>query len=98
MFAIPSARAVFQTTSSGVQSTVVPGYFKMRSQFVDFTGQYVVRCHILSHEDRGMMTVVEVVPFTTASRTSSGRHRGTDPGSHWVLVVGTAPAPMNCRG
>jgi FtsP/CotA-like multicopper oxidase with cupredoxin domain len=66
VFAIPSARAVFQTTSSGIQTTVVPGYFKMRSRFVDFTGQYVIHCHILSHEDRGMMTVVEVVPFTTA--------------------------------
>ena len=44
----------------------VPGYFKMRSRFVDFAGQYVLHCHILAHEDRGMMTVVEVVPFTTA--------------------------------
>ena len=37
----------------------------MRSRFVDFTGTYVIHCHILAHEDRGMMTVVEVVPFTT---------------------------------
>ena len=48
------------------QVTVVPGYFKMRSRFVDFTGQYVIHCHILAHEDRGMMTIVQVVPFTTA--------------------------------
>jgi FtsP/CotA-like multicopper oxidase with cupredoxin domain len=47
------------------QQVVVPGYFKMRSRFVDFTGQYVIHCHILAHEDRGMMTVVQVVPFTT---------------------------------
>jgi FtsP/CotA-like multicopper oxidase with cupredoxin domain len=40
----------------------VPGYFKMRSRFVDFTGYYVIHCHILAHEDRGMMTVVEVAP------------------------------------
>jgi FtsP/CotA-like multicopper oxidase with cupredoxin domain len=46
--------------------TIVPGYFKMRSRFVDFTGQYVIHCHILAHEDRGMMTIVQVVPFTTA--------------------------------
>jgi FtsP/CotA-like multicopper oxidase with cupredoxin domain len=44
---------------------VVPGHFKMRSRFVDFTGTYVIHCHILAHEDRGMMTVVQVVPFTT---------------------------------
>ncbi len=40
----------------------VPGYFKMRSRFVDYSGYYVIHCHILAHEDRGMMTVVEVYP------------------------------------
>jgi FtsP/CotA-like multicopper oxidase with cupredoxin domain len=29
---------------------------------VDFTGQYVLHCHILAHEDRGMMELVQVVP------------------------------------
>jgi FtsP/CotA-like multicopper oxidase with cupredoxin domain len=61
VFAIPSARAVFQTTSSGIQTTVVPGYFKMRSRFVDYPGFYVLHCHILPHEDRGMMFTVEVI-------------------------------------
>jgi hypothetical protein len=42
----------------------IPGYFKMRSRFVDFTGTYVLHCHILIHEDRGMMQLVEVVPNT----------------------------------
>jgi FtsP/CotA-like multicopper oxidase with cupredoxin domain len=63
VFAIPSARAVF--INNNTQEVTVPGYFKMRSRFVDYTGQYVIHCHILAHEDRGMMTVVEVVPFTT---------------------------------
>jgi len=36
------------------------GYFKMRSRFVDFTGLYVQHCHILAHEDRGMMQLVQV--------------------------------------
>jgi FtsP/CotA-like multicopper oxidase with cupredoxin domain len=66
VFAIPSARAVFTTTGTKITQTNIPGYFKMRSRFVDYTGQYVIHCHILAHEDRGMMTVVEVVPFTTA--------------------------------
>ncbi len=48
------------------KQVVVPGYFRMRSRFVDYTGQYVIHCHILAHEDRGMMTIVQVVPFTTA--------------------------------
>jgi FtsP/CotA-like multicopper oxidase with cupredoxin domain len=44
------------------QQLLVPGYFKMRSRFVDYSGFYVLHCHILAHEDRGMMTVVEVSP------------------------------------
>jgi FtsP/CotA-like multicopper oxidase with cupredoxin domain len=35
----------------------------MRSRFVDYFGQYVMLCHILAHEDRGMMTVVSVDPI-----------------------------------
>jgi FtsP/CotA-like multicopper oxidase with cupredoxin domain len=66
VFSIPSARAIFTGTAPNQQVTVVPGYFKMRSRFVDYSGQYVIHCHILAHEDRGMMTIVEVVPFTTA--------------------------------
>jgi len=49
---------------SGAQ-IVVPGYFKMRSRFVDYSGYYVIHCHILAHEDRGMMTVVEVAPLAS---------------------------------
>jgi FtsP/CotA-like multicopper oxidase with cupredoxin domain len=37
-----------------------PGYFKMRSRFVDFTGLFVQHCHILAHEDRGMMQLLQV--------------------------------------
>ncbi len=61
VFAIPSGRIVMVDG----KSVLIPGYFKMRSRFVDYTGQYVIHCHILAHEDRGMMTVVEVVPFKT---------------------------------
>ena len=41
---------------------LVPGYFRMRSRFVDFPGSYVMHCHILAHEDRGMMATVTVGP------------------------------------
>jgi FtsP/CotA-like multicopper oxidase with cupredoxin domain len=34
----------------------------IRQQFVDFTGSFVLHCHILAHEDRGMMQLVRVVP------------------------------------
>jgi FtsP/CotA-like multicopper oxidase with cupredoxin domain len=44
-------------------TAVIPGYFKMRSRFVDYPGSYVFHCHILVHEDRGMMFTVEVQPL-----------------------------------
>ena len=47
--------------TDGTCTVTIPGYFKMRSRFVDFTGQYVLHCHILAHEDRGMMELVQVV-------------------------------------
>ena len=55
VFAIPSGRKDLNTGNE-----VIPGYFKMRSRFVDFPGQYVLHCHILIHEDRGMMFTVSV--------------------------------------
>lgn len=61
VFPIPSGSTFF----SGATSTNIPGYFKMRSRFVDYSGYYVIHCHILAHEDRGMMTVVEVAPLQT---------------------------------
>ncbi len=51
--------------TNGACTITVPGWFRMRSRFVDFTGQYVIHCHILIHEDRGMMQLVEVVPGTS---------------------------------
>ncbi|MGH8589121.1 MAG: multicopper oxidase domain-containing protein [Gammaproteobacteria bacterium] len=52
----------YTSCTSGKCVVTIPGYFKMRSRFVDFPGQYVIHCHILAHEDRGMMQLVEVVP------------------------------------
>jgi FtsP/CotA-like multicopper oxidase with cupredoxin domain len=36
------------------------GEVVLRTQFLDFTGRFVFHCHILQHEDGGMMSVVEV--------------------------------------
>ena len=41
------------------------GYVKILSKFVDFTGKFVLHCHILDHEDRGMMQLVEVTTNLT---------------------------------
>jgi FtsP/CotA-like multicopper oxidase with cupredoxin domain len=34
----------------------------IRQQFLDFTGKFVLHCHVVFHEDFGMMLTVEVVP------------------------------------
>lgn len=61
VISIPAGK---QVTING-QPTVIPGHIKMRSRFDDFYGKFVLHCHILGHEDRGMMEVVEVVNNTT---------------------------------
>lgn len=40
----------------------VRGEAVIRMRFRDFLGKYPFHCHILNHEDRGMMANVEVVP------------------------------------
>jgi len=65
-FAIPIAQTASGRVVLGSDGFAAnPGYFTMRSRFVDFTGQYVQHCHILAHEDRGMMQLLEVVTNKT---------------------------------
>jgi suppressor of ftsI len=48
----------------GMQDIVVipvGGSVVIRMPFLDYTGKYVFHCHILGHEDAGMMAVVDVV-------------------------------------
>ena len=33
----------------------------IRHRFLDYTGKYVMHCHILFHEDHGMMQLLEVI-------------------------------------
>jgi FtsP/CotA-like multicopper oxidase with cupredoxin domain len=35
---------------------------KVRMRYTRFKGQFVIHCHILHHEDRGMMQLVEIIP------------------------------------
>jgi hypothetical protein len=39
------------------------------TQYLDFIGQFVMHCHILDHEDLGMMEIVEVVGEDTGTPT-----------------------------
>jgi FtsP/CotA-like multicopper oxidase with cupredoxin domain len=38
-----------------------PGYVKIRQRYEEFTGEFVLHCHFLGHEDRGMMLSVQTV-------------------------------------
>lgn len=64
-FKCPDARGDACTSQDDKQLCMgkhdnIPGYFKMRSHFSDFPGVFVQHCHILAHEDVGMMQFVEV--------------------------------------
>jgi len=43
-------------------TVIVPrnGSITFRSRFLDFTGRFVLHCHMMNHEELGMMQVVEV--------------------------------------
>jgi FtsP/CotA-like multicopper oxidase with cupredoxin domain len=60
-------------------SAMVPpfGSIKIRHRFEDFTGVFPMHCHILFHEDHGMMLLVEVVDGAgggAAPGGSAGHH------------------------
>lgn len=41
---------------------IKPGYtVVMRTQYKDFTGEFVMHCHVLDHEDAGMMGNVQII-------------------------------------
>ncbi len=54
--------AVITTDSSGKVTSVTQSKVTIRQTYLDFIGTYVLHCHILAHEDRGMMQLVRVVP------------------------------------
>jgi FtsP/CotA-like multicopper oxidase with cupredoxin domain len=58
---LPSAGSYQNDKTKPVQS----GHVRIRHNFVDFPGSFVLHCHILAHEDRGMMQLVRVVDNKT---------------------------------
>jgi FtsP/CotA-like multicopper oxidase with cupredoxin domain len=56
----------------GTPTTLKP--LQIYTQYLDYIGQFVIHCHILDHEDLGMMEVVEVVGEQPA--TSLPTHGG----------------------
>lgn len=45
----------------GAKITITPASYVFRQRYLDFTGEYVLHCHFLGHEDRGMMFAVQTV-------------------------------------
>ncbi len=68
---------------------------KMRTRYEDFTGVFVQHCHILDHEDQGMMELVEIVPKTEAlsgtTQPAKDKHELAKGSAAplWKLVDGT---------
>lgn len=57
-FLIPEG---YKKTVDG-EKVIIPGYFKMLTKLTRFDGQFVLHCHILTHEDVGMMQNVKIDP------------------------------------
>jgi hypothetical protein len=52
---------------------VEPGEtIELKLKFSDHTGPYVFHCHLVEHEDDGMMAQFEVVPATDANQYAHG--------------------------
>jgi len=60
------ANAIWRDTlllpKDGYDMNGFAGTFTFRSRFLHYTGQYVLHCHMLQHEDIGMMQIVDVEP------------------------------------
>lgn len=52
--------------------TNYPGKVVIRQRYPDFTGTFVLHCHILPHEDRGMMQLVRIVPADLYPKACQG--------------------------
>lgn len=47
------------------------GFVKMRTHYTDFIGTFVQHCHILDHEDQGMMQLIDIVDPKAAPGNST---------------------------
>lgn len=52
----------------------IDGHFTMQSRFLRFIGTYVLHCHILGHEDAGMMQLVQVIARQGEAGAAVHRH------------------------
>lgn len=62
---------------SGSESA--PASVLLRHRYTDFTGEYVLHCHFLGHEDRGMMYAVQTVCPRTSGPLAFGKAKSGQP-------------------
>ncbi len=74
-------------TDLGTPVTITPAPFVMRQRYEDFTGAYVLHCHFLGHEDRGMMFSVQTVCDGSRNPDAKGKYGRptTDPNGECVF-------------
>ena len=62
-FQVMSINGVPQPFRGWVDTAIIPanGQIVIRIYFTDFTGKTVFHCHMLNHEDAGMMAVLQIV-------------------------------------
>ena len=63
-------------TVQGTGEVVTPGRVTIRTNSLDYTGAFVYHCHILPHEDRGMMALNTIQPETPIYATGAGAGGG----------------------
>lgn len=70
---LPQPWVWYDTIALPTGTTSAPGSVTIRQRFLEFTGKYVLHCHILGHEDRGMMqNVLAEDPRTFTSGGGNG--------------------------
>ncbi|MFB6875868.1 multicopper oxidase family protein [Streptomyces sp. NPDC056323] len=62
------SRGWYDTVNVPARSAIV-----IRIHFTNFTGKTVLHCHILNHEDMGMMTVLDIVPPRSRGQESRSK-------------------------
>jgi FtsP/CotA-like multicopper oxidase with cupredoxin domain len=75
-----NGKKVDATSLQDTQPLPVGGTVVIRMRFTQFLGRYVFHCHILAHEDGGMMAVVDVTKDGTPSPAPTTDVTGPMPG------------------
>jgi len=69
------------------------GYVKLLHRYLDFTGEYVLHCHFLGHEDRGMMFGVQTVCKDEPLKFGKAKADGTPECVAGNLIPASAECP-----